>query len=339
MWILALGALGSNFSEGQVFTNLIRQVQINSNAEWDVPVAKVGQQQSPLPINPGGARFELWTLKSSTAEEFLIDQRYVGSYVPQGTVTIESEDPYVTVMRTRADRPFRVRVNVAQLLTDPSAPEASRKIRLIRHVQAYGNEGNEATINRDNATVLVDTVIDENGDYVYDYSLSSLPGVDRSKLRGEERFTLSTLRDYQGPTYDIPPFQVAGQYIQIWPVADGTITGMEDGDSIRFQSPTLTLTLNDLYPESRTYAQIYKGPPVLGTVGTPVPGSAIVFNDAVPHDRVLVLDQWDSVIDESGQWTMELLTETPFGIDRLDTLTFNINRDIQVNGTVTTVEN
>ena len=63
-----------------------------------------------------------------------------------------------------------------------------------------------------------------------------------------------------------------------------------------------------------------------------------MINEPVPHDRTLVLGQWDALIDEDGPWTVEILTATPFGIDRLSQVTFNVNRSIQVQGTVTTLE-
>jgi hypothetical protein len=116
------------------------------------------------------------------------------------------------------------------------------------------------------------------------------------------------------------------------------ISGIADGESLRFNTPALTLTMNDLYPDSQTYAQIYKGSPALGTVGTVISGSALNYYDAVPHDRILVIENWADSVEESGDYTIELLTETPFGTDRLDYVTFSINRDIEVNGTVTTVE-
>ncbi|MBB5353388.1 hypothetical protein HNR46_003645 [Haloferula luteola] len=322
----------------QTYTNFIRQVQVNSGAEWEVPVEKAGEQLSPLAIDPGGARFELWTVRSSTLTEYLLDQRYVGSYVPQAFVEVESEDPYVTVHRTRADRPFTFRVSLSGLLTDPSAPEASRKVRLLHYLQEYGADGNEATINRDEATLAEDAVLEEDGAFSYYYPLSTLPGEDRSKLRGEETLTVSTLRDYQGEDYDIPPYQVASVRLQVWPVADGAIVGIEEGQSLRFETPQIQLILNDLYPDSRTFAQLYQGPANLGQEGEPIPGSAIVINDAVPNSRVLVLDHWDSLIKDSGEWTMEILTQTPFGVDRLAHVTFTIDRDIKVNGTVTTIE-
>ena len=319
---------------GQIYSNFIRQIQVGSGAEWDVPVAQMGQQLSPLAINPGGARFELWTVNASSSEDYLLDDKYVGTYIPQATIVISSEDPYVTNPRTRADRPFTVSVTMNGMVLDPAAPEAARMAKLIRYVQAYGAGGNELTINRDNATKLSEAVLTGNGTTTLSYSLSSVPGGNLAKLRGEERFVVNSLPDYQVPT----GAQLAAKTVQIWPVADGMIDGIADGQGLRFNAPNLTLTLNDLYPDSRTYAQIYKGPAALGTIGVPVPGSAIVIKDAIPHNRVLVLDDWDSVIDESGEYTIELLTQTPFGIDRLDHVTFTINRDINVNATVTTVE-
>lgn len=324
--------LASTTAQADSYVNFIRQVQVFSTAEWQVPVAQQGQQLSPLAIDPGGARFELWTVENSTLADHLLDHKYVGAYVPQAAVTIETEDPYVTIPRTRADRPFTVTVTLNGMLIDPSAPLAARMVKILQHVQSYGN-GVGVGLDRDQATKLAEGYIGQNGTYVLNYPLTNLPGVDRSKLRGEERITINSLPDYQAPEA-----QLASKYVQIWPVADGAISGIEDGAQLRFSTPTLTVTLNDLYPDSRTYAQIYKGSPVLGTVGAVVPGTAVLINDAIPHDRVLSVEDWDSVIDSSGTWTLEVLTETPFGTDRLDYVSFNINRDLSVNGAVTTVE-
>ena len=320
-------------SGAQGFTNFVRQIQVNSGVEWDVSVERTGEQLSPLAINPGGARFELWTVNGSTLEDYFLDEQYVGAYVPQSTLVVQSEDPYVTRPRTRADRPFVVTVTLAGMLSDPSAPDAARMVNLQHHVQSYGAGGNGVGIDRSLATLASDGFIDVNGTYTLSYPVHGIPGSDASKARGEERFTVMSL-----PDYEAPEAQLSNASIQIWPVADGAIAGVLDGDSLRFATPQLTVTLNDLYPDSRTYAQVYKGSPVLGTIGEVVPGSAVVVNHAIPQNRVLVLNEWDSVIEESGLWTMELLTETPFGIDRLHYVTFTINRDIEVNGTVTTVE-
>jgi hypothetical protein len=126
--------------------------------------------------------------------------------------------------------------------------------------------------------------------------------------------------------------QIASQTIQFWPVADASISGVSQGQLVRYQAPEIVLTLNDLYPDSSTYAQVYKGPQALGTQGTVVPGSSVVINDKVPHDRTLVLKGWDSAIDDNGLWTMEIVTDTPFGVERLAHVTFEVDRTIKVNG-------
>jgi hypothetical protein len=328
-----LSVAASIEGDAQDYTNFVRQIQVNSGAEWEVSVAQSGEQLSPLAINPGGARFELWTVESATLDDYLLDQKYVGAYVPQASLTILSEDPYVTRVRTRADRPFDVVLKINGMLADPTSPAAARMVNLQHFAQTYGASGVGIGIDTNLATLLTEGTVDTNGVHTYAYTSHSVPATNISKARGEERFTVLSLPDYQAPVA-----QIDSETIQIWPVADGSISGLVDGDSLRFLAPDLTVTLNDLYPDSRTYAQVYQGQPALGTEGIIVPGSAIVISDAIPHDRVLILDDWDSVIEESGTWTMELLTETPFGVDRLTYVTFTINRDIEVNGTVTTVE-
>lgn len=327
----------SAITEGgaQTYTNFVRQVQVNSNAEMEVSVGQTGERLSPLEINPGGARFELWAVDGTTLTPHLLDQRYVGAYVPRATLEVRSEDPYQTRPRTRADRPFDIVVNLDGLLADPSAPEASRMVNLQHFAQSYGASGTGVGVDPNSGELQSSGTMVSNGTETLLFESHSIPGTggNRAKARGFERFVVESLPDYQAP-----PAQVAAGSIQIWPVADGTITGVEHGDKLRFKTPDLTVTLNDLYPDSLTYAQVYKGSPALGTIGTVVPGSAIVVNGAVPESRVLVLDDWDSVIEESGDWTIELLTETPFGTDRLFNMSFNINRDIKINGSVTTVE-
>ena len=132
--------------------------------------------------------------------------------------------------------------------------------------------------------------------------------------------------------------QIASKTIQIWPVADGSISGISEGQVLRMHMPALTVTLNDLYPESTTYVQAYKGKPSLGNSGRIVPGSSLVLRQSVPEDRILTLEDYGATFDTDGEWTMEWLTATPFGIDRLAYVTFTIDRTITVNGTVTTYE-
>lgn len=319
------------------YQNFIRQVQMPSDGSegtvWNVPVDAAGEDQSPLEINPGGARFELHTVNSDPFIGYLLDTKYVGSYVPVAEVQIRTEDPYETVPRTRADRPFNVEITINGLLSGEDDPEPSKKVKVLHHVQSYGAGGTSSGIDRDQATLLGQGYIEENGQQTLSFLVNSIPGGDRAKIRGEERFSVYSLEDYQAPESHLDSL-----YVQIWPVADGSITGITDGQTLKFGAPNLTLTINDIYPDAQIYAQVYQGSQSLGTEGTVIPGSAEVINEPVPQNRSITLENWDRVITGDGLWTVELLTSTPFGIDRLDYVTINVDRTISVNGTVTTIE-
>lgn len=331
--VLLLSACSHAGAQASNFTNFIRQVQLPVGVQWDATVAANGQQLSSLAINPGGARFELWTVQASPLKSYLLDTRYVGTYVPLANVVIRSEDLASTVPRTRADRPFYVDITVSGLLDGEDVPDSSRKVKLLRHVQSYGIGGTGENLDRTQASLLSDAYLTENKTHTLSYTLNSVPAADRAKVRGEERFSVFSLEDYQAPET-----QISAQTIQIWPVADGSIVGLTNGQMVRIILPQVTLNLNDLYPSSTTYAQVYQGNPQLGVAGKIVPGSALVLNESVPQDRVLLLQNYSSVFDADGRWTMELLTVTPFGIDRLAYVSFDLDRTLRLNGTVTTQE-
>lgn len=329
----SLCGVASVSAQSASYTNFIRQVQFPGGVEYDASVAASGSDLSQLAINPGGARFELWTVNSSTLERYLLSSSYVGTYIPVASVLIRSEDETAAIPRTRADRPFYVDITVAGLLAGDDVPVPSKSVKFLRHVQSYGVGGTGIGIDRTQATLLSQSSINTNGTQNLTFMINSVPGADRAKVRGEERFSIFSLEDYQAPES-----QIASQYIQIWPVADGSITGISQGQFIRYMLPQVTLTVHDLYPSSTTYAQVYKGDPRLGVSGRIVPGSAVTINDSVPQDRVLVLEDYDEVFDEDGRWTMELLTVTPFGTDRLAHVTFDLDRTIKVNGSFVTIE-
>ena len=333
---LLQASMGSAFGQaGAIYTNFVRQVQLPSGVLWDASVTPAGEQLSPLAINPGGARFELWTIKSDPLTVYLLDTRYVGTYVPMADVNIRTEDPYTYtgIPRTRADRPFIVDVTTSGLLSGDDVPESSKSVKLLRHVQSYGIGGNGEGINRDQASLIHQVFLVNNAVHRLSYTVNSIPGADRSKVRGEERFSVYSLEDYQAPES-----QLASKFVQVWPVADGSIAGLAQDQLVKFKLPNLTITLNDLYPDSRTYLQVYKGSPALGTTGIVVPGSGLVVYESVPQNRVLDVRDWDGVITSDGRWTLELLTATPFGIDRLAYISFDVDRTIEMNGSFTTIE-
>ena len=331
-------------SSSSSYTNFIYQFQLPSGTVYSMPVAANGQESSQLPINPGGARFELWTVNNavSPVKSYKLESRYVASYVPVATVTIRSEDPYDVVPRTRADRPFYVDVNVdGLLLTDPTAPEAAKKVNFLRHVQPYATKGTAVGLDLTQATLLSQSYIEQNGTAPLTFAITAIPGADRAKVRGQERFSVFSLQDTRtdassGQTYTAPAAQLASQYIEIWPVSDGAIAGITANQLIRYKMPTVTFTGNDLYPGSTTYLQAYTGAPQLGKTGAILP-NGYVNTDVKPQDQLITLSDYDSYFPTDGQWTIELVTKTPFGIDRLAYVTFRLDRTIQMNGSVTTI--
>lgn len=315
------------------YTFFVRQVQMPDAAEWDVTVAQQGTQQSPLAINPNGARFELWTVKANPLTSYLLDTTYVNSYIPVAQVAIQSEDPYSVIPRTRADRPFQVTITVNGLSLDPAAPEAARSVKLLRHVQAYAGSENGATVNRGQASLISQGSLNNNGNHVLTYTLNSIPGGDRTKVKGEERFSVFSLADYQAPES-----QLASKFIQIWPLTSLNVTGITSGTIVKSAAPNVNIHLNDLYPDSYTYVQVYEGNPQLGTVGTKVAGAAVVVDSSVPRSEVIRLKDWDAAIASDGIWTMEVITVTPFGTDRLSHVSFTVDRAIKINGAVTSAD-
>ncbi len=46
----------------------------------------------------------------------------------------------------------------------------------------------------------------------------------------------------------------------------------------------------------------------------------------------------DGTFDGDGRWTMEFLTFTPFGADRLAYVSFDPDRTLEVNGSLSTIQ-
>lgn len=333
--LLAAACLTARGQAGASYTNFLRQVQLPSNVRWDVPVSAAGTQLSPLAIDPGGARFELWSVRDEPLTVFLLDTKFVGTYIPVAGVVIRTEDPYSVIPRTRADRPFIVDITTAGLRSEVDAPTPAKSVKLLRHVQSYGTGFGDG-IDRSQATLVHQVFLTNNATHRMSYAMSAVPaaaGQPLNKVRGEERFSVFSLADYQAPES-----QLASLYVQIWPIADGSIVGISANQTIRFTLPSVRFVMNDLYPDSRTYAQVYPGEQRLGAEGTVVPGSALVVYEAEPQSRDLTVSNWDNAITSDGRWTLELITATPFGLERLAHVTFNVDRTIDANGSFTTIE-
>lgn len=266
------------------YTFFVRQLQMPDEVAWDVTIAQAGSRQSPLAINPNGARFELWTVRSNPLTSYLLDTTYVNSYIPVAQLQITSADPYTVIPRTRADQPFNVAITVSGMSVDPTSPDAARSVKILRHVQAYNGNDNGTNVNRSQATLLSQGSLNNNGTHLLNYPVTSIPGSDRTKVRGEERFTVFSLADFQAPES-----QLVSKFVQVWPLSTVSLNGISSGQIIKGNAPNINIHLDDLYPDSYTYVQVYPGGQQLGTTGTKVPGSAIVVDNSVPRSEHLLL--------------------------------------------------
>lgn len=309
----------------------IRQKLYPSEINYDMVVESEGATMAALRIPPGWSTFELSATDSATNRFYLLDSTSIGPYLPTATVAIRSEDPYAALPRTRADRPFYVDLTINGLLSDPNAPDSLKSVTLHRHGQSYGATGTGDWLDRSLATLLQQSSITTNGTTTVTVPAPAIPVANGTKARGEERFTILS-QSYNhvnwetGSNYNMFPSELDSQLVQIWPAADATISGIAQGQVLGASTPQLTIQLNDLYPDSTTYAQVYKGGPQAGITGTILPGSTVTINDSVPANRTITLDNYGTALDSDGIWTMELLTQTPFGIDRITHLSFIVQR-------------
>ena len=342
--LIVLACSGGVAGAQNGYTFFIRQTQMPEQSQWDLSVAQSGTRASQMPIpsfQGYGARFDLWAVRSSPLTSYLVDSTYVNAYVPMAMVTVLSQDRYnlsanrSLIPRTRADKPFTIRISISGLSADQTAQLAARQVKLLRHYQSYPATSDGSNIDRSQAILHSQSSLSANGTYNLEYSQTNLPPVNGSflKTKGEERFSVYSLQDGASPET-----LLASGFIQVWPVATVTVDGITTNTDIKAKAPNITVNLTDLYPDSVTYAQVYPGPPVLGTVGTTIPGASLIVKQAVPRNGQLFVWDWDSSITSDGQWTMEVLTTTPFGTDRLAVVPFTVSRTIKVNGSVTSAD-
>lgn len=323
--ILMLAALTA---AGNPTNNLhfIRQHQQTSNLVWDMPVALVGQGPSALSLESGGALFQLWTVASSPPRDYLLDQKLVGAYLPKAEINVLTLDPNGRVPRTRVDQPFRVEIQISDLLTGVDLPLAATTVLLERHLNNYA-EGVSALdpVEAVSGTPISSGYLSANGQHVMAFPASGLTAADPTKACGEEHFVIHAL-----PDGNVAQSQIASAMVQVWPVASGEIKGITTGDNLRFQVPQVELILNDLYPRSDTYLLLYEGTQIAGVEGRIV--KAFPMDRDTSESHVLRVSELESKLEADGTYTLALISETVFGRELLcSPVTFNIRRTLQVN--------
>ena len=306
--------------------HFIRQHQQTSNIVWDMPVGLEGQGPSALSLESAGALFQLWTVASSPPRDYLLDQKLVGAYLPKADIKVVTLDPNGKMPRTRVDQPFRVEIQVSDLLTGAELPLAATTVLLERHLSNYPEKSTSIDpVAAVSGTPTSSGYLSANGQHVMAFPASGLTAADPTKASGEEHFVIHAL-----PDGTIPQSQIASAMVQVWPVASGEIKGIANGDNLRFQVPQVELILNDLYPRSDTYLLLFEGTQITGTEGRIV--KAFPMDREASESHVLRVTELESKLSEDGTYTLALISETVFGRELLcSPVTFNIRRTLQVN--------
>ena len=273
---------------------------------------------------------------SGSALPQLLAEKTIGAFIPEARISLTSADPYFPP-RTRADQPYSATVVVGRLPNDstdlpeniPTEVTMARTYKLYDrtlHIPAENGTGQ--------GTYDQGFEFNKNGTFTLPGIYQNLPGDSPTKAIGEESFTGSVKLGGSRAT-------VGSSTIQIWPVCDARIEGIEAGKTYQEAPPAARVELTDLYPDSVTYAQIYRGPPSLGTTGYKLPSSAFSINTFAPQNAVLPLADLSDGFGEDGTYTIEVLTITPFNHrqpERIAHLSFELKRTISVRAMSTTME-
>lgn len=269
----------------------------------------------------------------------LLAEKTVGTYYPDASVVLTSEDPYPTP-RTRADRPYGFRFSVRKLAEAPATPgpfAGPTKVRVERSYKLYEPTLHVPAPNGTGQGRYSDAYeFQRNGDYSAAVVYQTLPGDRPTKAIGEETFSAYVQVNSAGQEA-----RIAASTIQVWPVCGAEIQGIEAGKRYQGVPETAKVVMTDLYPDSVTYAQIYKGEAGPGHSGHVIPSSVVSFNTYAPQNAVVPLSAITDGIDGDGTYTIEVATITPFNQrkpERISWVTFIIDRTLEVNGLVGTKE-
>ncbi|MBB5352309.1 hypothetical protein HNR46_002552 [Haloferula luteola] len=332
-------AMAPGLVAGAHAQDFIRQIQVidSSSVIYDIPISSDNGEVLSEPLAGDSAVFQLYataTLANNVTELKKLDEKTVGTYLPKVTVEILSEDPY-DPPRTRADQTYGVRIKIAGLRADPDAPAEAKQIQVVRRYRLYDDETFEVVSEGSQEGTYT---FDSNGNFVDNAISQRLPGDPDlpTKVAGEESFVAMTQGGPGGSTSEM-----ASATVQIWPVAEAAFFGIEAGKTYQGLPPVASILLRDLYPNSTTYVQVYKGPQRLGVIGDALPTSVLHYETYLPQKANLALTDLNSFLAEDGEYTLEALTMTPFNDgapELLASISFIIDRTLNVNGMISTAE-
>lgn len=382
---IVLGILLTSLATSQAaVTFYIKQVQEGAGGEeglsTDVYIenselltenkSSSGTHTALMEVGEYGSTFYLYVqgIGDPDGPPVLLDQKFVGQYVASANIEVTSADPYVPT-RTRANEPYTVKITSSNqqwytAVNGGTAPEISwdpSKIKVEATYEKQDREGaalSSGTIDLDSSseeTALTMVAGNETEIIVSSTNIpadvdpdgSTVPRPSDSSLTGKETFLIQAESDTDLNGDSIYRTVGSGS-IQIWPRAQGRISGLIQGDRITRSMPDVDIYLYDLYPNSTTYATIYKGEANLSGNVIPVYTSFKLgpYNQPTPIGTVdapamIPVTNWDQYVTEDGIYTLEVNTITPFNDgnpERILAVTFEVDRTIQLVGSTTTSE-
>jgi len=336
---ISLFVLAASSLHGAEF---IRQIQTVSGQSiiYDIPLSSDQGSVNSKPLTAAAAIFQLYssTTTNGTATLKKLDEKTVATFLPVVTAQVLSEDPYYPP-RTRADKPYGMRIVVSNMqAAGTPVPDYARKVQVARSYKLYDASTYVPLTTVGTSGTYADSfTFRENGTFTDNSILQRLPATIPTKAVGEESFTV-----YLHPDSSSPQSELAKATVKIWPVAEATISNIEEGKIYKYIPLDGIFAAKDLYPKSVTYAQVYRGPYSVGTVGTPLPTTVVSYANAeVPQNAQLALNGLENVLSEDGDYTIEILTITPFNggaPEILTHVTFSLKRNMTVRGGVMSME-
>jgi hypothetical protein len=335
--------------------------------ETDVylPTDLGGAYTPSLPVSSKGNVYQLWALGTAwDKKEYLLDTKIIKSYAPAASFTIETGDPYFRgnpnspnfVVRTRADEPYRFLVTISGVVEDAAAVAAEKAVE-IEFVgtnywpDTYSPLGNTSgRAEQQPYSLRANYVAEGNKPFKFGYDEVLLPllnsPANKTKSVGEIK-----LKVKRYAADGLPASYIAEPKIEVWPVATASFTGVTDNQVFIDAIPEVVFNLKDLYPDSKTYVQIYSGEGKDNTQGTIVETTSrkygahynpsLTDHATVPQNVSIGVTGLSSYTPKDGLYTLEIITETPFHNRRQDILkrvTFEVDRVISSRGKLSTAE-
>lgn len=287
----------------------------------------------------GRSVFELMTTNETTNVDTILKTVTVDSYMAEVNELIiigPLEDPYNMnpdkisgfIPRTQIGQGYTIQSHISGLLPEGNGiPKAASSLKLEQASYAYAE--NKATLIEDADPILFTSNITKNG-LSQTAVLSRLTGSDMTKLRGEDVVTIYMKAD---PESGHPDENVmATAKIQIWPISDGSLTGILEGKTYS-KVPALTLDLIDLYPGSDTYLSITGG-----SLEQPLIYGNRTNTSNTPLSIKYSLTDLDKRLISDGVYNVQLIHRSPFDEYVFSESSFTLQRGIHVNASIITSE-